>query len=64
MSKGGLLSERLNKLLNCGPVQSLDCDLPGWEDNTALGEFSINIPTINITGVPNNHNWWTEDDRI
>jgi len=61
--KGNSLSERLKELLNDGPVESLDWNLVGWQDNTALGKFTFNMLTIDITGVLNNHTWWNENDR-
>ncbi|UJR13691.1 hypothetical protein I4U23_000703 [Adineta vaga] len=57
------LSIRLNELVNCGPVESLDDNLVYWQDDTALGEFTCNSPPADITGVPDTHIWWTEYDR-
>ncbi|CAF1294474.1 unnamed protein product [Rotaria sordida] len=62
-SEQNSLSTRLAELMNCGPVESLHDNLVYWENDTALGEFPCNAPAADITGVPNTHIWWTNDDR-
>lgn len=55
--------EPLTSIMNSNQVAWLDNMIHQWNDDGCIRERPSKISNVDLTGIPDTHYWWTENDR-